>query len=88
VHAAHSTTASQLYNPFVPEPLRYPCFLPIDPRGNGEAPHLISVDRVTCIVLLTSHAAADAYFQRWYGAEAEARAHVWTSASRRGCSNT
>jgi hypothetical protein len=63
----------------MPEPIRYPCFLPLDPRGNGgHAPHLISVDKVVCIVLLTSAAAADAYLQRRYGAEAKSRAMVWT----------
>jgi hypothetical protein len=63
----------------VPEPLRFPCFLPIDPLGNGaEKPHLIEVDKVKCVVILTSQAAADAYFTRRFGAEAKTRAHVWT----------
>jgi hypothetical protein len=62
----------------MPAPLRYPCFLPVDPRGKGEAPHLIAVDKVKCIVLLTSQAAADVYLLRKFGAEAKARAVVWT----------
>jgi hypothetical protein len=68
----------KLYNPLMPAPIRYPCFLPVDPRGIGPAPHLIVVDRVTCIVLLTSSAAADGYFARKLGAEAKSRAVVWT----------
>jgi hypothetical protein len=37
----------QLYNPFVPESIRYPCFLPIDPRGNGEAPRVALQQQAT-----------------------------------------
>jgi hypothetical protein len=59
-------------------PLRYPCFLPVDPRGSGHAPHLIAVDKVKCVVILTSKAAADTYFLRKFGAEAKSRAVVWT----------
>jgi hypothetical protein len=65
-------------------PLTYPCFLPLDPRDGGQAPHLIVVDKVVCIVLLTSAATADAYFQRKYGADAKSRAMLWTFSSPEG----
>jgi hypothetical protein len=81
VHGGHSTPVPrlfQLYNPLMPAPLRYPCFLPVDPGGKGHAPHLIAVDKVKCIVILTNNAAADAYFRRKFGAEAKSRAVVWT----------
>jgi len=57
----------------------FPCFLPIDPLGKGaDKPHVIEVGKVKCVVILTSQAAADAYFQWRFGAEAKAPAHVWT----------
>ena len=63
----------------MPEPLRFPCFVPVDPLDQGaEKPHLIEVDKVKCVVILTSQAAADAYFTRRFGADARTRAHVWT----------
>jgi hypothetical protein len=65
-------------------PLTFPCFIPVDQRGNGEAPQLIVVDKVVCIVLLTSAATADTYFQRKYGTGAQSRATVWTFSSPEG----
>jgi hypothetical protein len=39
------------------------------------------VDKVKCVVILTSPSAADAYFARKFGSEAKSRAVVWTFAS-------
>jgi len=48
--------------------LAYPCHIPVDsfPDG-GEAPHLMTIDGHTCVILFAKEAAVRAYVADRYG---------------------